>query len=411
MKAYLVGGAVRDTLLNLPVRERDWVVIGETPEAMIARGYTEVGKDFPVFLHPETKDEYALARIERKTARGYKGFAVHATPDVSMEEDLLRRDLTINAMALMDNGDIFDPYGGQEDLKNRIFRHISPAFCEDPVRVLRIARFCARYGHLGFRIAEETQQLMQKMVTQGEIDHLVPERVWAETAKALGEKTPAAYFQALRDCGALARIFPELDNLYGVPQPAQHHPEIDTGVHSLMVLEQAALLSDKTTVRFAALMHDLGKGLTPKAKWPSHHGHETLGLSALKTLCRRLRVPNNHQKLALQVMEFHTNCHRALELKPSTLCAKLCKLGAFKADNQLKDFLLACEADARGRTGFEEVAYPQAEYLLAAQKAAKAIDSAAITNKNLTGKAIGDALIQLRSQEISKVKQHFTQNL
>jgi len=411
MKAYLVGGAVRDTLLKLPVRERDWVVIGETPEAMIARGYIEVGKDFPVFLHPETKDEYALARIERKTTHGYKGFAVHATPDVSMKDDLMRRDLTINAMALLDNGEIFDPYGGQEDLNNRIFRHISPAFCEDPVRVLRIARFCARYKHLGFSIAPETQQLMQEMVAQGEINHLVAERVWAETVKALGEQSPTAYFQALRDCGALARIFPELDKLFGVPQPAAYHPEIDTGIHTLMVLEQAVLLSDKTTVRFAALTHDLGKALTPTDKWPSHHEHETLGISTLKELCQRLRVPNHYQKLALQVMQYHTHCHRALELKPGTLCAMLSSIGAFKADNQLKDFLLACEADAKGRLGLEDRPYPQAGYILAAQKAAKLIASSAISNKNLKGKEIGLAIQQLRSQEISKIKKQFTQNL
>ncbi|TXL01388.1 multifunctional CCA tRNA nucleotidyl transferase/2'3'-cyclic phosphodiesterase/2'nucleotidase/phosphatase [Methylococcaceae bacterium HT1] len=411
MKAYLVGGAVRDTLLNLPVRERDWVVIGETAESMIARGYTEVGKDFPVFLHPETKDEYALARIERKTTRGYKGFAVHATPDVSMTDDLIRRDLTINAMALMDNGEIFDPYGGQEDLKNRIFRHISPAFCEDPVRVLRIARFCARYQHLGFSIAPETHQLMREMVTQGEIDYLVPERVWAETAKALSEQSPAAFFQALRDCDALARIFPELDKLFGVPQPASYHPEIDTGVHTLMVLDQAALLSGKTTVRFAALMHDLGKALTPADKWPSHHGHETLGLNALKGLCQRLRVPNHYQKLALQVMQYHTHCHRAFELKPATLCDTLASIGAFKADNQLDDFLLACEADAKGRLGLEETPYPQAEYILAAQQAAKRIDSSAILDKSLKGKETGLAIHRLRTHEISKVKKQFTQNL
>ncbi|MCK5662358.1 MAG: multifunctional CCA addition/repair protein, partial [Thiotrichaceae bacterium] len=373
--------------------------------------YTEVGKDFPVFLHPETKDEYALARVERKTTHGYKGFAVHATPDVSMEEDLLRRDLTINAMALLENGEIFDPYGGQEDLKNRIFRHISPAFCEDPVRVLRIARFCARYQHLGFSIAPETQQLMQSMVAEGEIDHLVAERVWAETVKALSEQSPAAYFQALRDCGALARIFPELDKLFGVPQPASYHPEIDTGIHTLMVLEQAVLLSEKTTVRFAALVHDLGKALTPVDKWPSHHEHETLGISVLKELCQRLRVPNHYQKLALQVMQYHTHCHRALELRPGTLCDALTNLGAFKAENQLNDFLLACEADARGRLGLENKPYPQADYILAAQKAAKLIDSSAVSNKNLKGKEIGLAIQQLRSQEISKIKKQFTQNL
>lgn len=409
MKAYLVGGAVRDTLLKLPVRERDWVVIGETPEAMLARGYTEVGKDFPVFLHPETKDEYALARIERKTSHGYKGFAVHATPDVNLEKDLLRRDLTINAMALMDNGEIFDPYGGQEDLKNKIFRHISPAFCEDPVRVLRIARFCARYQHLGFSIAPETQKLMQQMVTQGEIDHLVPERVWAETVKALGEQSPAAYFQALRDCGALARIFPELDRLFGVPQPKKHHPEIDTGIHTLMVLEQAVLLSDKPTVRFAALVHDLGKALTPADKWPSHHGHETLGISALKKLCQRLRVPNDFHKLAQHVMQYHTHSHRVFELKPSTLCNTLAALGAFKAKNQLTDFLLACEADAKGRLGLESAPYPQADYILAAQKAAKCITSSAV-DSSLKGKEIGLAIHRLRTQEISKIKKQFTQN-
>ncbi len=411
MKAYLVGGAVRDTLLNFPVRERDWVVIGETPEAMLARGYTEVGKDFPVFLHPETKDEYALARIERKTAHGYKGFAVHATPDVCLEDDLLRRDLTINAMAMLDNGEIIDPYGGQKDLKNKLFRHISPAFCEDPVRVLRIARFCARYHHLGFSIAPETQQLMQAMVADGEIDHLVPERVWAETAKALAEQSPAAYFQALRNCGALQRIFPEIDALFGVPQTASYHPEIDTGIHTLMVLEQAALLSDKTTVRFAALTHDLGKALTPPENWPSHHGHETLGINALKTLCRRLRVPNHYQKLALQVMQYHTHCHRAFELKPGTLCDTLSSIGAFKANNQLQDFLLACEADAKGRLGFENHAYPQAEYYLAAQKAAKCIDSSAINNDNLQGKEIGIAIRNLRAKEISLVKKQFTTHL
>ena len=408
MKAYLVGGAVRDTLLKLPVRERDWVVIGETPAAMIARGYTEVGKDFPVFLHPETKDEYALARTERKTTHGYKGFAIHATPDVNLKDDLIRRDLTINAMAIMDNGEIFDPYGGQQDLKDKIFRHISPAFCEDPVRVLRIARFCARYQHLGFSIAPETQKLLQEMVMQGEIDHLVPERVWAETAKALSEQSPAAYFQALRDCGALARIFPELNALFGVPQPAQHHPEIDTGVHVLMVLEQAALLSDKTTVRFAALMHDLGKALTPAENWPSHHGHETLGIDALKILVRRLRVPNNYQKLALQVMQYHTHCHRVFELRPGTVCDMLASICAFKADNQLDDFILACEADARGRLGLEHKPYPQADYIRAAQKAAQQIDRSAITNNKIQGKEIGLAIHQLRIKEISKIKKFFT---
>jgi len=410
MKAYLVGGAVRDTLLNLPVRERDWIVLEETPETMLQQGFTEVGKDFPVFLHPVTKDEHALARTERKTTHGYKGFSVNASPDVSLEDDLLRRDLTINAMAMLDDGQIIDPYGGQEDLKNRVFRHISPAFCEDPVRVLRIARFCARYQHLGFYIAPETRALMQDMVTQGEIDHLVPERVWAETVKALSEKSPSAYFQALRDCGALARIFPEIDSLFGVPQTASYHPEIDTGIHSLMVLDQAVLLSDKTTVRFAALVHDLGKALTPKNKWPSHHGHETLGLSALKKLCNRLRVPNHYQKLAYQVMQYHTHSHRAFELKASTLSTMLASLNAFKENNNVRDFLLACEADAKGRLGFEDTNYPQTEYILAAQKAASKIDSSALTDKSLQGKEIGLAITRLRTAEVSKIKKLFTKN-
>ena len=408
MKAYLVGGAVRDTLLNFPVRERDWVVIGETPEAMLKRGFFEVGKDFPVFLHPKTKEEYALARTERKTSHGYKGFAVHATPDVTLEEDLIRRDLTINAIAMLDDGSLIDPYNGQADLKNKIFRHISPSFCEDPVRVLRIARFCARYQHLGFTIAPETQALMQAMVTQGEIDFLVPERVWAETKKALAEQTPAAYFQALRDCGALERIFPEINALFGVPQTAEYHPEIDTGIHTLMVLEQACLLTDDLSVRFAALTHDLGKALTDKESWPHHYGHETLGLSALKKLCTRLRVPNEYIKLAQQVMEFHTHCHRAKELKPSTLCKLFCSLNAFKSTLQFEAFLTASEADAKGRLGHENNDYPQADYLRALQKAAASVDTRDILNSDLQGKAIGDAIFNLRSAAIKKTKHHLT---
>jgi len=408
MKAYLVGGAVRDTLLKFPVRERDWVVIGETPEAMLERGFIEVGKDFPVFLHPTTKEEYALARTERKTTHGYKGFAVHATADVSLEEDLIRRDLTINAMALLDTGELIDPYNGQEDLKNKLFRHISPAFCEDPVRVLRIARFCARYHHLGFSIAPETLSLMQGMVKQGEIDHLVAERVWAETDKALSEISPRAYFQTLRDCGALARIFPEIDALFGIPQTEKYHPEIDTGLHTLMVLEQASLLTDNPVTRFAALTHDLGKALTPTENWPHHYGHETLGLNTLKALCRRLRIPSNYQKLAHQVMEYHTHSHRALELKPSTLCQLLAHLNAFKNTTQLDAFLLACEADAKGRLGYESSLYPQAAYIRAAQQAATNIDTQAILKSDLQGKAIGEAILRLRSQKIATIKQNFT---
>ncbi len=409
MKAYLVGGAVRDTLLGYPVRERDWLVIGETPESMINSGFIAVGKDFPVFLHPQTKEEYALARTERKTAQGYKGFEVYTAADVSIEEDLLRRDLTINAMALMDNGDVIDPYQGQQDLKKRIFRHVSPAFSEDPVRVLRLARFCARYQHLGFTIAAETQQLMSDMVNAGEIDALVSERVWAETEKALGEQSPAAYFQALKECGALARIFPEIDALFGVPQVEKYHPEIDTGIHTLMVLEQAALLTDNTQVRFAALTHDLGKALTKAEILPHHYGHETAGLKPLKKLCKRLRVPRQYQKLAEQVTRYHTHSHTAFELKASTVRKFLSSLNAFKADNQLSLFLLACEADAKGRLGFETRAYPQAEYLHQAQLAGMDIDTDSLNLEKLQGKAIGDAINNLRTQKIQQFKQHFTQ--
>jgi len=408
IKAYLVGGAVRDTLLQFPVRERDWVVLGETPKTMLQRGFIEVGKDFPVFLHPKTKEEYALARTERKTTHGYKGFTVHATADVTLEEDLIRRDLTINAMALLDTGEIIDPYNGQEDLKNKLFRHISPAFCEDPVRVLRIARFCARYHHLGFSIAPETLDLMKQMVQQGEIDHLVSERVWAETDKALAEITPRAYFQTLRDCGALARIFPEIDALFGVPQTEKYHPEIDTGLHTLMVLDQACLLTENTVIRFAALIHDLGKALTPTENWPHHYGHETLGLNTLKSLCKRLRIPSQYQKLAQQVMEYHTHSHRALELKPSTLCQLLTHLNAFKNTDQLDAFLLACEADAKGRLSYESSAYPQATYIRAAQQAAMQIETQTVLKSGLQGKAIGEAIFKLRSQKIATIKQQFT---
>ena len=300
MDIYLVGGAVRDSLLNYPVKERDWVVVGATPEDMEKQGFRAVGKDFPVFLHPKTKEEYALARTERKTAHGYKGFSVFASTEVSLEQDLMRRDLTINAMAMDTQGRLIDPYGGTEDLTKRLLRHVSPAFSEDPVRILRVARFAARYWSLGFRVAQDTNQLMQTMINAGEVDYLVPERVWAELVKALSENTPSAFFYTLKNCGALAKLFPEINALFGVPQPARHHPEIDTGIHSLMVLEQAALLSTKTTVRFAALVHDLGKALSPKDNLPHHYGHERTGLSVLKKLCQRLRVPNHYAILALQ---------------------------------------------------------------------------------------------------------------
>ena len=310
MKIYLVGGAVRDRLLDYPVSERDWLVVGAAPETLLAQGYKPVGKDFPVFLHPETHDEYALARTERKTAPGYKGFSIDANPLVTLEEDLLRRDLTINAMAIGDDGVLIDPFHGQRDLQNRILRHVSPAFSEDPVRILRVARFAARYAHLGFTVADETRQLMRGMVQSGEADHLVPERVWAELNKALREATPAAFFQALKDCRALAVIFPEIDALFGVPQPPKYHPEIDTGEHSLMALTEAARLSTKPEVRLAALLHDLGKAVTAPDCWPSHHGHERKGLPILERFCQRLRVPKSVKTLCAHVMEYHTHCHR-----------------------------------------------------------------------------------------------------
>lgn len=401
MKAYLVGGAVRDALLGRPVRERDWVVVGTTPGDMLARGYQPVGKDFPVFLHPETREEYALARTERKTAPGYHGFVTHAAPDVTLEQDLLRRDLTINAMARDDAGALIDPHGGLQDLKAKRLRHVSPAFSEDPVRILRLARFAARFALLGFDIAEDTRVLMQDMVAAGEVDALVPERVFAELSKALEEETPSVFFEVLRDCGALARLFPELDALFGVPQPPQHHPEIDAGIHSLMVLDQAARLSPDPVIRFAALTHDLGKALTDPSRWPRHRGHERLGLSALTSLCDRLKVPNAHRRLAEKVMRYHGHAHRAVELRPGTLVDLLQRLDAFRQKEALESFLLACEADARGRTGFEEQAYPQADWLRVAHRAALEVSVQPLLDQGYQGIALGQAL---RGERIRRVK-------
>lgn len=401
MEIYLVGGAVRDKLLNLSVTENDWVVVGETPDSMIRQGFRAVGKDFPVFLHPKSQEEYALARTERKTSHGYTGFAIHTSPDVTLEEDLIRRDLTINAMALSPEGRLIDPYGGQSDLARRIFRHVSPAFCEDPVRILRVARFAARYAQLGFTLAAETLALMQDMVDSGETDYLVPERVWAELFKALNEAAPAAFFNTLKSCGALAKIFPELDALFGIPQPPNYHPEIDTGVHSLMSLEQAVLLSDSPEVRFAALVHDLGKAVSPKENLPHHYGHETNGLPILEGMCQRLRVPNAFRTLAQQVMRYHTHCHQALQLRPSTLTDTLSALGAFKPNHNLDAFLLACEADAKGRTGFEHSNYPQAYVFRLAAQAAVAVDSSEVLKGELRGAQIGEALRQLRIRAVA----------
>ena len=400
----MVGGAVRDKLLGLTPKERDWVVVGATVEDMTTRGYRLVGKDFPVFLHPESHEEYALARTERKTAPGYHGFNVHAAPDVTLEQDLLRRDLTVNAIAETPDGKLIDPFDGQRDLHDRVLRHVSPAFVEDPVRILRVARFAARFTHLGFRIADETMQLMREMVNAGEIDALVAERVWAETERALRTDSPAHYFEVLRDCGALARLLPEIDHLFGVPQPEKHHPEVDTGVHTMLVLTQAARLSPDPEVRFAALVHDLGKGTTPKEEWPRHIAHETRGVPLVKALCKRLRIPNHFRDLALLVTEFHLHYHRAAELRPETLLKLLRRTDALRRPGRFEQFILACEADSRGRWGFEDAHFEQPDILRRVRDAAAAVDSRELSEQGLKGKALGEAL-QARQREAIRALQ------
>ncbi len=407
MKTYLVGGAVRDEILRYPFKEKDWVVVGATVDDMLTAGYQQVGKDFPVFLHPTTKEEHALARTERKTAAGYKGFEVHTSPDVTLEEDLIRRDLTINAIAKDENGDYIDPYHGIDDIKNKILRHVSDAFAEDPVRILRIARFMARYAHLGFRIANETLELMKTMVAAGEVDALVPERVWQEMQKALSEKTPGAFITALRDCGALQRILPEVDCLFGVPQPAEHHPEIDTGIHTLMVLEQASKLSNDADVRFAALVHDLGKGTTPEEEWPRHIGHEARGADIVKKVCQRLRVPNEYRDLAERTARFHLHYHRALELKPATVVKTLEQLDAFRKPERFEKFLLASEADARGRPGYEDKDFPQGDYFRQALIAAKNIDIAELRSLGFENMALANKIKEARVKAVTALKKTF----
>jgi tRNA nucleotidyltransferase (CCA-adding enzyme) len=401
MRIYLVGGAVRDKLLGLPVKERDWVVVGARPEDLETQGYKPVGRDFPVFLHPKTHDEYALARTERKTAAGYRGFSVHAAPEVTLEEDLRRRDLTINALAQDADGKIIDPYGGRRDIEQRVLRHVSPAFAEDPVRILRAARFAARYRHLGFRVAEETIALMRGMVDAGEADALVPERVWQELAKALREPNPPAFFEVLRACDAQALLFPEIERLYGVPQPPQYHPEIDTGVHTMLVLTQAAKLSPEPIVRFAALTHDLGKGTTPRSQWPSHRGHEKRGVVLVDQLCDRLKAPNHFRELARHVARYHLHCHRALELCAATILKVLEALDAFRRPERFEQFLTACEADARGRAGLENREYPQADILRAARAAAASVNAKSLIEAGIEGPAIASAL---RERRIAAIK-------
>jgi tRNA nucleotidyltransferase (CCA-adding enzyme) len=392
MQVYLVGGAVRDQLLGMPVRERDWVVVGARPADLEKLGYVPVGRDFPVFLHPKTHEEYALARLESKVAPGYRGFSTRFSPDVTLEEDLKRRDLTINAIAQSAAGELIDPYGGSRDLEARVLRHVSEAFVEDPVRVLRVARFAARFGERPFSVAPETMALMQAMVKSGEINALVPERVWQETERALGEARPEIFFQTLRDCGALEVIFPEIAALYGVPQPARWHPEIDTGVHVMMALQCAVRLGASTPVRFAVLVHDLGKAATPQNLWPSHHGHEEAGVGLIEALAARLRVPNEHTELALLAARYHGLVHRALELKPATILTLLEKTDALRRPERFRALLLACEADARGRTGLEERAYPQADFLKRAQEAVAAVTFAQDECQGLLGPAIKEKL-------------------
>ena len=363
MEIYLVGGAVRDSLLDLPVRDKDWVVVGSNARLMKEQGYLQVGKGFPVFLHPETKQEYALARTERKVGVGYLGFEFDASEFVTLEQDLLRRDLTINAIAESSDGQIIDPYDGRQDIKDKVLRHVSPAFAEDPLRVLRVAKFAARFARLGFTVAPETQKLMNDIVQSGEIDTLVRERVWQEIEQAMGGPAPDVFIRVLRNCGALKLILPEVDRLFGVPQPVKYHPEVDTGLHILLCLQQAAKLTDDPVVRYAALVHDVGKGVTDKAKWPSHYAHETLGLTLQADISKRLHVPNEFSKLAALVCEHHTKLHRIKELRPATLLKLIEALDGFRRPERVQKFLLACEADAKGRTGLEERDYPQNTYL------------------------------------------------
>lgn len=401
METYLVGGAVRDELLDLPVTERDWVVVGSTPAEMLDAGYTQVGKDFPVFLHPQTREEYALARTERKRGHGYTGFSLEFDPGVTLEEDLRRRDLTVNAMARDSDGELVDPYGGRDDLDARQLRHVSEAFAEDPLRVLRTARFAARFAHLDFTVAPETRELMAEIVRQGELAYLPTERVWVEMERAFREGNPAVFIRELRECEALRALLPEVDALFGVPQRADYHPEIDTGIHTLMVLEQAARLSRDSRLAFAALTHDLGKAVTPEQVLPSHRGHEQAGLPLLETLCDRLKVPGAHRRLARIVCEYHLLSHRAGELRGKTVLRMLEAAGAFREGDLFEMFVLACEADSRGRLGMEVRDYPQGDYLREAAAVARGVTASSLADGGLEGKALGDAI---RSERVRRLE-------
>ncbi|WP_117235745.1 multifunctional CCA addition/repair protein [Vibrio maerlii] len=404
MRTYLVGGAVRDKLLNIPVYDRDWVVVGSDPQSMLDQGYQAVGKDFPVFLHPKTKEEYALARTERKSGNGYTGFECYFAPDVSLEDDLIRRDLTINAIAEDQNGELIDPYHGYQDLQNKVLRHVSDAFSEDPLRVLRVARFAAKLAHLGFSVAPETMLLMQKMVKSGELEHLTAERVWQEWHKSLTTAHPQVFLKTLRECGALAVVLPEIDALFGVPQPEKWHPEIDTGMHTLMVAEQAANLSTSTQVRLAAQLHDLGKGVTPKNEWPSHKMHCHTGKKIIKALANRVRIPNDYRDLSLMVCEQHSNIHRAFELKPATIIKVLNSFDVWRKPERLEDILLCCQADHAGRLGHEDNEYPQSKYFIKAYNAAVAVNVQHIIKDGFKGPQIRDELEKRRVEAVAEVR-------
>ncbi len=406
MDIYLVGGAVRDKLLGYPVKEQDWVVVGASEKEMLDAGYRKVGRDFPVFLHPKTQEEYALARTERKTGSGYTGFSCNSSTEVTLEQDLQRRDLTINAIAMDADGHLIDPYGGQADLERRLLRHTSAAFMEDPLRILRIARFSARYHHLGFEVADETLALMQQMVKAGEIEHLVAERVWQEMAKALSERHPGQFIRTLRDCGALAVLLPELDRLFGIPQLEKLHPEVDTGVHVLLALEVAVGLSASTATRFAVLMHDLGKGLTPQAQWPAHIGHEQQGLKPLRAICQRLKAPRQHTELAQLATRYHLDCHHALDMPPVELLELIRATDALRRPERFHEFVLVCEADARGRTGLQDRPYPQAEFMREILTVLQAQDYRELIAQGYKGKLLGD---KIHLQQIEAITTLITQ--
>ena len=416
MKVYLVGGAVRDQLLGFPVKDRDWIVVGATPATLLSLGYQQVGKDFPVFLNPKTKEEYALARTERKAGAGYTGFICDFSPTITLEQDLIRRDLTINAMAQSEDGEIIDPYGGKQDLENRILRHISPAFSEDPLRVLRVARFAARYNSLGFKIASETLALMSELAQSGELQHLTAERVWLETEKALNEKNPEIYFETLHKTGALRVLFPEIDALYGVPNPVKHHPEVDSFIHTMLVLKQAVNLTEnnpilnKSAVRFAAICHDLGKALTPQNILPHHYGHEQAGIKPTRTLCKRLKVPSYFQELAELTCEFHTHIHKAFELRAETVITLFNRFDVWRKPQRFQEFLQVCLADTRGRTSFENKDYPQIDYINQLLHAANKVDVQQVIADGFEKQEIRNELTKRRILAVKQTKANYPKN-